>query len=486
MQTIVFEKTQPISYPKTPIRRQSMVSRAQFRRLSVEPVSVSPIILTPSSSSLSGGASCGKAVSPPTTPPVLQTPGWSPQTSQPGTPVFCVRTCDKKAFITPVANNFVCHAKRIAPPSLQKAPPQRLWCSSPFTTPIAPPSTKKRKKRLQTFLSPEKKRRTISEMSNSCEFRLPYQSVPSTPGHSRFHSDFEEIEMVGSGSFADVWRARHRLDGTYYAVKISRKTFSGEATRELLLKEARQLAYVSSGDYEPHLVRYFSSWIEGARLAIQTELCKFSLADMLKEKSVSFAEVFQLIAHVATGLEFLHSKQTAHLDIKPENILVSDHTSIYKIADFGMATMIKGEDLDFSEGDCRYLAAELLKSDNEGPKDLTKADIFSLGAMVYEILVGRPLPLNGAEWHRIREGKIRKDDIFANAQARLSMDMPRDVAMNLEGVCGLVEAMLHPDARIRPAARMVIRHPLIIPYVTRAEIQCERAQALDAKLRELQ
>ena len=53
------------------------------------------------------------------------------------------------------------------------------------------------------------------------------------------------------------------------------------------------------------------------------------------------------------------------------------------------------------EGDSCYMSAELLQ---DGPKDLTKCDVFSLGATVYEICRGRPLPPNGPEWHAIRSG----------------------------------------------------------------------------------
>jgi serine/threonine protein kinase len=100
---------------------------------------------------------------------------------------------------------------------------------------------------------------------------------------------------------------------------------------------------------------------------------------------------------VCLGLHDLHTRGIVHLDIKPENILES-FSGKFKIGDLGMARLQTkiAEEHDIPEGDCRYLARELLNDDPNIPiPDLTKADIFALGMSIYEIMEARELDKNG-------------------------------------------------------------------------------------------
>jgi len=100
---------------------------------------------------------------------------------------------------------------------------------------------------------------------------------------------------------------------------------------------------------------------------------------------------------VCLGLNELHGKGIVHLDIKPENILQSQ-TGTFKIGDLGMARLLTKiiEEHDIPEGDCRYLAKELLNEDPNIPiPDLTKADVFALGMIIYELVEGVDLKRNG-------------------------------------------------------------------------------------------
>lgn len=114
----------------------------------------------------------------------------------------------------------------------------------------------------------------------------------------------------------------------------------------------------------------------------------------------------KIIRDVLLGLQELHSKDIVHLDIKPENILMGK-TGNFKIADLGMARFLSKitNDVNIPEGDCRYLAKELL-SRNELP-DLKKADIFSLGITAFELITLGHLEKNGPEWNALRDGSFR-------------------------------------------------------------------------------
>jgi serine/threonine protein kinase len=134
------------------------------------------------------------------------------------------------------------------------------------------------------------------------------------------------------------------------------------------------------------------------------ELCKESLRSYAIKKrnseggyNLSEDEIKKIMRDVCLGLTELHVKGIVHLDIKPENIMES-FSGKFKIGDLGMARLLTKivEEHDIPEGDCRYLAKELLNEDPNIPiPDLTKADIFSLGMIVYELVEGVELQKNG-------------------------------------------------------------------------------------------
>lgn len=96
-----------------------------------------------------------------------------------------------------------------------------------------------------------------------------------------------------------------------------------------------------------------------------------------------------------------------------ENIYITTtgsypYKAVYKLGDLGL--ICKADSTYFDEGDSRYLPKELL---NEQDIQLPKADIFSLAMSIYELASGNPLPQNGDEWTRIREGKITLPPAFS-------------------------------------------------------------------------
>lgn len=133
------------------------------------------------------------------------------------------------------------------------------------------------------------------------------------------------------------------------------------------------------------------------------ELCKESLRSYSLKRRTSEGydmnedEVKKIMRDVCLGLSELHNQGIVHLDIKPENILLSQNGK-FKIGDLGMARLHTKivEDHDIPEGDCRYLAKELLNEDPNIPiPDLTKADVFALGMIIYELVQGVDLSKNG-------------------------------------------------------------------------------------------
>jgi len=105
----------------------------------------------------------------------------------------------------------------------------------------------------------------------------------------------------------------------------------------------------------PHIVHYFSSWVEDDRVYIQTEYCNGgSLSSVLAEcrsdgrRHLSETELKQLTVHISTGLKYIHSHALVHLDIKPgKSCILAEHGVVKLLVLQGAVIIMKT--------DCRYL-----------------------------------------------------------------------------------------------------------------------------------
>ena len=273
---------------------------------------------------------------------------------------------------------------------------------------------------------------------------------------SRFQDDFEVVKVIGGGSFGTVHKVKSRLDGVCYAVKSTKAQFKGQAHRDRMLAEVFALAALSA-DHEGsegsrHVVRYYQAWIEDERLFIQTELCDSSLERELQRGRFERTpkSLWTFLRQLLLALELIHTKGLVHLDIKPGNIFVNKphagHQPLYKLGDFGLVTQADRQS-DVVEGDSRYMSKELLDdfddfTDRRHHRDLTKSDLFSLGATAYELVQAQPLPPNGPLWHALRDGP-----------PPLTTDTNVPPALN-----DVVLAMMRSEPSERPSAGDLLKH----------------------------
>eukprot|EP01012_Entosiphon_sulcatum_P020878 TRINITY_DN2572_c2_g1_i1.p1 TRINITY_DN2572_c2_g1~~TRINITY_DN2572_c2_g1_i1.p1 ORF type:complete len:629 (-),score=101.34 TRINITY_DN2572_c2_g1_i1:385-2223(-) len=254
-------------------------------------------------------------------------------------------------------------------------------------------------------------------------------------GRNRYDEDFQALEQIGTGNTSRVYKVRKRLDGMLYAVKV--QSLRGERDRRKRLLEVHALAASTN---HKHIVQYFDAWIELETLYIRLEhCCGGSVASRfgLDQWKWTEAELMDLLHQVSCGLQHLHSQQMAHMDMKMENIYITqskdpaEPTWVYKIGDLGLVCFLDDiPEFDLQEGDVRYLDKRLL---NHGDH-LKEADVFSLGASVYELARNWPLPMNGAEWHSIRSGVLPG---LEHLHPELS---------------GLISSMMHEEPCLRPTA----------------------------------
>lgn len=260
----------------------------------------------------------------------------------------------------------------------------------------------------------------------------------SSREESYFEQCFHVECKIGSGSFGDVFKVKSKEDGRYYAIKKSRERFKGKSDRERKLEEVRKHEQLPK-----HLncVNLYKAWEERQHLYIQTELCQTSLSDFTEiNHDIPEKVVRNYLVDLLKAVRHLHNHQLIHLDIKPENIFISDD-GLCKLGDFGLVLDINKNDTnEATEGDPKYLAKELMQG------QFTKAaDIFSLGITILEIACDLDLPNGGEGWHQLRDGQI--PDQLLNG-----------ISFELRNI---IKLMMDPDYQRRPSADELLHHPFI-------------------------
>jgi eukaryotic-like serine/threonine-protein kinase len=192
---------------------------------------------------------------------------------------------------------------------------------------------------------------------------------------------------LGHGGMATVHLARDEQLGRLVAVKRLSEGFTGdEVFRERFMREARMAAGLS----HPNIVAVFDVGEDyGAPYIVMECVEGQTLADLMARTGpVEPDRAVDLILQACAGLEHAHAAGLVHRDIKPQNLLVRDDDAL-KIADFGIARPVDGTQLTLA-GTILGTAAYLAPEQALGERVTAAADIYSLGAVTYQLLTGRP------------------------------------------------------------------------------------------------
>ncbi|HEU4542124.1 MAG TPA: serine/threonine-protein kinase [Jiangellaceae bacterium] len=200
---------------------------------------------------------------------------------------------------------------------------------------------------------------------------------------------YELAELMGSGGMAEVHAAYDHVLRRRVAVKIIHVAqLRDPVSRERFIHEGR----VAAGLQHPNTVAIFDVGEDAGRPFIVMELLDGqNLADRIwTHGRLTVDEVVPIIAGILAGLEAAHSRGLVHRDVKPSNILLPFGGGV-KLVDFGVATLVADSSTQLTTGDellgtPRYLAPERVSGQRATPA----SDIYSLGAVLYECLSGRP------------------------------------------------------------------------------------------------
>ena len=194
-------------------------------------------------------------------------------------------------------------------------------------------------------------------------------------------------ETLGHGGMATVVLARDEQLGRKVAIKRLSTALTGdEVFRERFLREARMAGRLS----HPNIVAVFDVGEEdGVPYIVMEYVEGETLADLMARRGPpDAARADALVRLVCAGLAQAHGAGLVHRDIKPQNLLVRSDDTV-KIADFGVARLLNATQLT-QEGTVLGTAAYLAPEQALGERVTGAADVYSLGAVLYELLAGRP------------------------------------------------------------------------------------------------
>jgi calcium/calmodulin-dependent protein kinase I len=190
-----------------------------------------------------------------------------------------------------------------------------------------------------------------------------------------------------SGSFATVKSAVSKADGSHWAVKCIDKASLSAEDEEARRVEVEVLQMVQ----HENIVRLKEVFdCQKTFYMVMEEMSGGELFDRIVEKEkYSEKEASSVIKKLANALKYCHDMGIAHRDLKPENLLYqsTEPDSEIKIADFGLAKLVKGDSLmQTACGTPGYVAPEILESRPYG----SEVDMWSLGVIMYILLCGFP------------------------------------------------------------------------------------------------
>jgi eukaryotic-like serine/threonine-protein kinase len=246
--------------------------------------------------------------------------------------------------------------------------------------------------------------------------------------HPKTFGAYEVAGVLGRGGMGVVYKAYDKNLKRFVAVKTIAGGRDADPTRHQRFEiEAHAVARLQhSNILQIHEINEH----EGCPYIVLEYAQGGSLADKINDKPQPHHEVAAIVETLARAIHIAHGQGIIHRDLKPSNILLTAE-NVYKISDFGLAKLVDDESLRTQSGDLvgtpSFMAPEQAQGHSHSQPIGPTADIYSLGAILYQALTGRPPFLGGSAVETLKQ--VIGTEVVP--PRRLRPGVPRD----LETIC---------------------------------------------------
>ena len=259
----------------------------------------------------------------------------------------------------------------------------------------------------------------------------------------RLDGRYEIQEIIGIGGMAVVYKAYDNQEDRTVAVKILKEEFvSNEEFLRRFRNESKAIAMLS----HPNIVKVYDvSFGDLIQYIVMEHIEGITLKEFIENQgSLRWKDAVHFTIQILKGLQHAHDKGIVHRDVKPQNIMVLPDGTI-KVTDFGIARFARSDQRTITDkaiGSVHYISPEQAR----GEKTDEKADIYSVGVMLYEMLTGK-LPFQAESAVSVAIMQLQRDP-------QLPTEINASIPLGLEQIT--MHAMQKtPERRYQSAAEML-------------------------------
>lgn len=260
----------------------------------------------------------------------------------------------------------------------------------------------------------------------------------------RLDGRYEVQEIIGVGGMSVVYKAYDNVDDRIVAIKILKEEFlNNEEFKRRFKNESKAIALLS----HPNIVKVYDvNFGEKLQYIVMEYIDGITLKEYInKQGAITWNDALFFMTQILRAVQHAHDKGIVHRDIKPQNIILLKNGNI-KVTDFGIARFSRSETRTLTEqaiGSVHYIAPEQAK----GEYTDEKADIYSLGVVLYEMLAGS-VPFEA-------DSAVSVALMQLQADAKKLTDINPDIPLGLEQIC--IHAMQKdPMDRYQTATEMLL------------------------------